>query len=231
MMTNQSPDLLPVPRAIIFDWDNTLVDSFPTIHLAINATMRAMDQPEWSFEETQARVALSLRDAFPKWFGDRWMEASKVFTESFAAIHLDALRPMAGAGALLEDLSSRDLYLAVVSNKRGPFLRAEAEKLGWNKHFKALIGAGDALADKPDHAPVALALKDSGLEPGDHVWFVGDNLVDMQCASNAGCLPVLIRAEAMAEGEFENYRPRHHFTACEEITVLLRQLMVPILPI
>jgi len=33
------------PHAILFDWDNTLVDSWGTIHEALNAVMVAMDEP------------------------------------------------------------------------------------------------------------------------------------------------------------------------------------------
>ena len=46
----------------------------------------------------------------------------------------------------------------VVSNKAGRFLRAEVAHLGWAAHFGAVIGAGDAAADKPDPAPILLAL-------------------------------------------------------------------------
>ena len=31
------------PRAILFDWDNTLVDSWATIHEALNFVMAAME--------------------------------------------------------------------------------------------------------------------------------------------------------------------------------------------
>ena len=31
------------PRAILFDWDNTLVDSWATIHEALNVVMTAME--------------------------------------------------------------------------------------------------------------------------------------------------------------------------------------------
>ena len=58
------------PRAILFDWDNTLVDTWATIHDALNFLMRAMDRPEWSLDETRQRVRLSLREAFPLYFGD-----------------------------------------------------------------------------------------------------------------------------------------------------------------
>ena len=33
---------LPAPKAILFDWDNTLVDSWTVIHHAMTATFEAM---------------------------------------------------------------------------------------------------------------------------------------------------------------------------------------------
>ena len=57
------------PRAILFDWDNTLVDSWETIHEALNVVMAAMGRPLWSLHETKARVRLSLRESFPLHFG------------------------------------------------------------------------------------------------------------------------------------------------------------------
>ena len=50
-----------------------------------------------------------------------------------------------------------------VSNKQGALLRAEAAHLGWAAHFGALVGAGDASADKPDPAPLLLALDRLGV--------------------------------------------------------------------
>ena len=47
----------------------------------------------------------------------------------------------------------------VVSNKAGRYLRAEVAHLGWAAHFGAVVGAGDAAADKPDPAPIHLALQ------------------------------------------------------------------------
>src|SRR6202040_342939 len=79
----------PPPRAILFDWDNTLVDSWATIHDALNFLMRAMNKPEWSLAETRERVRLSLRESFPLHFGERWEEAREIYLDRFRAIHLD----------------------------------------------------------------------------------------------------------------------------------------------
>ena len=95
---------LPRPRAILFDWDNTLIDSWGCIQAAMNATLRAMGHGEWDLEETKRRVAQSLRDSFPELFGTRWQEARDVFYRTFSAIHLDHLAPLPGAAEMLDGL-------------------------------------------------------------------------------------------------------------------------------
>jgi phosphoglycolate phosphatase len=188
------------PRALIFDWDNTLVDSWATIHDALNFLMAAMERPLWTIEETRERVRLSLREAFPLIFGDRWEEARDIYINRFQAIHLERLTPLPGREAMLRELAADGHYLAIVSNKTGQVLRNEVAHLGWSPMFGAIIGAGDAHTDKPHHAPVELALQPSGIAPGPDVWFVGDTAVDMQCALASGCIPILLGVE---EGSVE----------------------------
>jgi phosphoglycolate phosphatase len=202
----REPVALRRPRAIIFDWDNTLVDSWGTIHDALNFLMAAMEKPLWTIEETRERVRLSLREAFPPLFGERWEEARQIYMDRFRAIHLERLTPLPGREAMLRSLADDGHYLGVVSNKTGAVLRHEAEHLGWTPFFGAIVGAGDAHTDKPHCAPVELALRPSGIGPGPDVWFVGDTAVDMECAIAAGCVPVLLGA-AEPTGEFAQFPP------------------------
>lgn len=219
---------LPRPRAIVFDWDNTLIDSWECIRVATNATLAHMGHREWSLEETRQRVAKSLRDSFPELFGDRWEEARDVFYTTFRSIHLDYLNPLPCAESMLKELSEQGVWLAVVSNKNGSFLRREAERLGWTGYFSRLVGATDAAEDKPSAAPVRMALAGSGLDLGAHVWFVGDSAIDMHCAANAGCTPVLVREEPPLPGEFDAHPPLRHLPGCGEFAALVRELLVPI---
>jgi phosphoglycolate phosphatase len=204
------------PRAILFDWDNTLVDSWTTIHEALNIAMAAMGKPAWSFEETRTRVRLSLRESFPIHFGDRWQEARGIYLDAFRAIHLERLNPLPGRGKLLQSLTIAGIYLGVVSNKTGGLLRREVEALGWSALFGGVVGAGDAALDKPDAAPVALALMPSGIEAGEAVWLVGDTGVDMECAHNSSCVPVLLGHDA-TDDEFSGCRPRLVFSDCASL--------------
>lgn len=216
---------LPPPRALLFDWDNTLVDTWTVIHHALNRTFAAMGHPPWTLAETRARVRASARDSFPLLFGARAEEATELFYRIFEEDHLTKLKARTGAAKLLEGLAARDdLYLAVVSNKRGHLLRREAAHLGWDRFFARLVGANDAARDKPAAEAVEMALGDSGLGPGPAVWFVGDTDIDMACAVNTGCLPVLLRDEPPEDGEFGPEVPRIHVPDCRALLDLIRRL-------
>jgi len=210
-MRVRSSSALVRPRAILFDWDNTLVDSWATIHEALNICMAAMGKPAWSLVDTKQRVRLSLRESFPVHFGERWEEARQIYLDHFRAIHLERLAPLPGRGELLHGLAAEGIFLGVVSNKTGFLLRREAQQIGWSAYFGNVVGAGDATADKPDAAPVRLALEESGIEAGEAVWFVGDTGVDMECAGNSACVPVLLGGE-LAPEELGAHAPRLEFS-------------------
>ena len=215
---------LTQPKAVLFDWDNTLVDTWPTIHESMNTTLAAMGQPPWTFDETRERVRKSLREAFPEMFGERWQEARDVFYGRFRAIHLKKLAVRPGAERLIESLASRGIYLGVVSNKSGENLRRESAHLGWDGYFGGVVGATDASRDKPAVEPVELALSGSGIAPGPEVWFVGDTGIDMECAHNANCFAILVRETAPKVGEFGAFEPKLHFRDCDRLATLVRRL-------
>ena len=213
-----------LPRAALFDWDNTLIDSWATIHEAMNTTLAAMGHDIWTMDQTRERVRRSLREAFPEMFGDRWEEAREIFYGRFRDVHLDMLEPMAGAESLLRLLAERGVYLGVVSNKLGEHLRREAAHLGWDALFARLVGATDAARDKPAREPVALALSGSDIAPGADVWLVGDTWIDLECARNAGCSGILVRETGPGAGEFDGCEPASHFPDCDGMAALVRAL-------
>ncbi len=178
------------PRAILFDWDNTLVDTWPTIHRALNETLRHMEHPEWSLDKVKANIKKSMRDSFPEMFGARWEVAASHYQQSYRAIHLDSLEPLCGAEEMLRTLPEH-LFVAVVSNKRGPTLRQEITHMGWDSLFDIAIGSDDAARDKPHPDPAHLALAAFDGQCGADVWFVGDTIIDLECAHAAGLTPIL----------------------------------------
>ena len=217
--------LLP-PKAVIFDWDNTLVDSWETIQAALNLTFDDFGKERWNLAETKTRVARSLRDSFPTLFGDdRWEEAKDRFYAHFKAIHLETLTPLTGAYDLLMALREQGAYLGVVSNKNGNFLRSEVAHLDWGHFFGGVVGATDAQNDKPAADPVHLAMGDSAAAQYENLWFVGDSVVDIQCARNVGATAILIGDEITGDGDATNsatLSPDWHFPDCEALVRLVK---------
>ena len=168
------------PSTLLYDWDNTLVDGWAGIAAALNAVFDAFAMPAWSVADTRARVRVSLRDSFPVMFGAEWERARDIFYATLEARHLYHVAPMPGAAEALA--AGAAWPQGVVSNKAGRFLRAEVTHLGWTGHFGAVVGAGDASADKPDPAPILLALDRLGQVADRSVWYLGDTALDMAAA-------------------------------------------------
>ncbi len=192
---------LPHPTAIIWDWDNTLVDGWAAITAGLNAAFTEHGLTPWTLDEVKARVRRSLRETFPDIFGARWEAARDTFYREVRAQHLQVLTPMPGAAEALA-AGAALAPMAVNSNKQGPLLRAEADQLGWTRHFTRLVGAGDAEADKPNPAPMRLGLAACGVPAGPSVWYIGDTALDMLAARNAGCTGILL-GDAAHDGGVE----------------------------
>lgn len=210
------------PTVLLYDWDNTLVDGWAGITAALNAVFAAFDKPLWTVEDTRNRVRVSLRESFPVMFGDAWERARDLFYGTLRDQHLDHVQPMPGAAEALR--AGARWPQGVVSNKAGDFLRREVVHLGWSGHFGPVIGAGDAVADKPDPAPIFLALQQLGCAPGPSVWYLGDTALDMQAARAAGVTAVLV-GDAAHDGGVARAAPHRHFTSAFTLAAQLRALM------
>ncbi len=209
------------PRVLLYDWDNTLVDGWAGITGALNAVFNAFAMPEWSVADTRARVRVSLRDSFPAMFGDEWERARDIFYAALEEQHLRHVRPMLGAADALA--AGAAWPQGVVSNKAGRYLRAEVVHLGWSGHFGAVVGAGDAAADKPDPAPILLALDRLGHRADHSVWYLGDTALDMATARAAGVTAVLI-GDASHDGGIDRSHFHLHFPNALDFAARLRAL-------
>jgi phosphoglycolate phosphatase len=207
------------PTVLLYDWDNTLVDGWTGITAALNAVFDAFAMPRWGVADTRTRVRVSLRDSFPVMFGAEWERARDIFYAALEAAHLHHVTPMPGATEAL--LAGRTWPQGVVSNKAGRFLRAEVSHLGWAEHFAAVVGAGDAAADKPDPAPILLALDRMGRGADRSVWYLGDTALDMAAAHAAGVSAVLI-GDASHDGGIDRARPDRHFPSALDVAAWLR---------
>jgi len=210
-----------LPTVLLYDWDNTLVDGWAGITVALNAVFTQFAMPAWSVPDTRKRARVSLRESFPAMFGTEWERARDIFYATLEEQHLQHVRPMAGAADAL--VAGARWPQGVVSNKTGRYLRAEVAHLGWALHFGAVVGAGDATADKPDPAPIHLALERLGRAADRSVWYLGDTALDMHAARGAGVTAVLV-GDAAHDGGIDRADPDIHFGSAFDLAARLRAL-------
>ena len=216
---------LHLPDAVIFDWDSTLVDNWGAIHTALNVTLKQMGRETWTEFETRQRANSSAKDAFPRLFAEHSDEALQIFYQAFERFHLDSLKVLEGSKDLIEWLFKNKVFLSIVSNKNGMHLRKEVSKLGWSNYLQSIVGAGDAVEDKPSPEPVKLALKNAGLGVKSKVWFVGDTVLDLQCAVLSNCVPILIGGQGVEKSDLDMWPPRGVFQSCEKLYQYCRNII------
>lgn len=209
------------PSLLLYDWDNTLVDGWAGIAASLNVAFDAFALPRWSVRDTQERARESMRESFPVLFGAEWERARDIFLAAHSERHLEHVSPMPGAAEVLA--AGRGWIQGVVSNKAGQFLRAEVSHLGWDSHFRTVVGAGDAAADKPDPASILLALRNLAAEPDPTIWYLGDTASDMQAARAAGITAVLV-GDASHDGGVAHAAPDIHFHTTHALAATLRSL-------
>ncbi|EKE08967.1 MAG: phosphatase [uncultured bacterium] len=215
------PEIYPrkLPQAILFDWDQTLVDNWRVIHKSINITRKALGLSELSSDEYWSRPHQSTRDAGEDLFGKQFEEGERLFYASVEKVHLLDLKSLEGADAMIQYLKKRGIYLGIVSNKTGYILRKEVEHLGWQSHFHKVIGSRDTEEDKPSPIPVHTALEDSATQASHNVWFVGDSMIDVSCARASGCVPVVV-----GDGEASKQKNIIHAKNCMGLANLIKSL-------
>ncbi len=201
---------LTKPKAVIFDWDNTLIDAWSILHEAMKSTFEEFGKKPFTIEETKIYVHKSLKDSFPEIFGDKWQDAAKRFYVYYLNNHLTHLKPFENTIDTLIKLSDNNIKMSILSNKKGDILRQEVEHFGWTKYFLKIVGSLDTPEDKPSAIPALAIIKDMQLDSPKEVWFIGDSVADMECANNSGCIPIFFGQNNSLYNGLYNYSVGSH---------------------
>ena len=203
---------------MIFDWDGTLVDSTAVILGAHNHVREIMGLEPWTLDDIFGCSSKSARETYPDIYGDRSDEALTILYQYTDNFDLSALKVFDTSAKVLEFIHNHSLPMAVVSNKRHDPLQREIDHFGWKNYFPVAIGAGKAARDKPDAAPLLMAIEalNGDLLPSD-VLYVGDTETDLLCAKNAGCQSALVEEYRDRPDLIEQYQPDYVCAQLEDL--------------
>jgi HAD superfamily hydrolase (TIGR01549 family) len=176
-------------RAVLFDWDGTLLDSaeatfrsyqklFGSFGIAFDrARFAETYSPDWY--RTYTAVALS-REHWPT-ADSRWLELYAAEEPTLISGAAEAILLVRGAG----------LSTGLVTSGSRSRIERDLEKLGAASFFDVLICSEDAAHKKPHPAPLYRALERLGVVPGEAAC-VGDSPEDIEMARAAGVFSVAI---------------------------------------
>ena len=185
-------------RGIVFDLDGTLIDSYQAIYLGFHHAYKQMGLPPLTYEEVRRVVGQGLNHTFRELLGEeRVPQAITLFRQKYEEIFPAHTHLLPEVREVLESLHGRGIRLAVATNKLGRFSRAICEHFGMEKLFTVVVGDGDVSQNKPHPEMLCLAMEKMGTKK-DQTLFVGDSVIDIQTAQNAG-----VRVLAVPTGNTE----------------------------
>ena len=217
-------DKLDGIKAIFWDWDGTLVDSFSFLHKTHNHVRGQFGMPSFTIEEFGNYFGKPREKLYRDIYGAQNIEKAKKHFEAFVLANHHEIQPMDGAERLLQAFADLELPMAVVTNKKGPLVAKEINNHGWDNHFIVTVGAGEAEEDKPSPAPLYLALEKSGLDIEPHeVLFVGDTENDVLCAHHAGAKIAFIEEDLEKQAIAQEHNALLMFRNCDEFADFVLQ--------
>ena len=190
-------------RAILFDWDGTLLDSFQADANAYEQMFRALGV-SW-----QSRTLMEHYS--PDWHNvyravqlppERWSEADQLWRRFYRAE-----RPMLQAGArqVMRTLARR-FQLGLVSSGSSLRVRSQIHAFGLDHLFRVCVFGDQVPRRKPHPLQLQIAISRLGSEPARCIY-VGDTPEDMKMAQRAGVAAVGVLEHSPVPRRLRESRP------------------------
>ena len=197
-------------KAIIFDWDGTLIDTTEAVYQANVEVMRAFGLPELTREVYGANftpnwrifyAALGVPEHLVEQAADVWHAAYKG--------HQADLLP--GAYIALERLVAAGIPIGVVTAGDRKVVGVQLGRTGVADLLGATVFGDDLAQQKPDPAPLrrALAALGHASTPGETAY-LGDTLDDVRMARAAGARGVGIHSPFFDPARFYEADAQEH---------------------
>jgi len=211
-------------KLIIYDLDGTLVDTRRDIINGVRYALGELNGPRLTDEEIKDCVGTGLHSLIRQVFrteddalADR---GAKLYRQYYKEHMLDHSHLYTGAKEVLEFFKGRTQ--AVITNKPDPFSTQILEALGIANYFIDILTGNNGLPFKPDPASVFYLMGETKAKPEETV-FIGDSLIDIQTARNAGVEIVCLSHGFTPEKVLEEAKPDHFEQSYPEILRLARK--------
>jgi len=189
---------------ILFDFDYTLADSSEGIIASVNHALREVGEPLAHPAAIRKMIGHSLEDTFgqfiPPMDTNKILRCKKLFmdyADTGEMVRNTVL--MSDVRETIEYLHENLFALGIVSTKRRSTIEDSLVKMELADFFDVVVGYEDVKNLKPDPEGLLKAMNDLAGEIDDTAY-VGDSIIDIQAAKNAG-LAIIAVASGMTDAE------------------------------
>ncbi|HEY3788849.1 MAG TPA: HAD-IA family hydrolase [Urbifossiella sp.] len=209
-------------RAVLFDFDGTLADSFGAITASTNHVRLSYGLTALPESEVRQAVGFGLEHLIQQLVpGADPAEALARYREHHPSVMFSGTRLLPGVSDTLAELHRRGLRLGVCSNKQGHFTKQLVEALGLGEMMQAVLGPNDVQGrHKPDPAMLFEALIRLGVAKEETIY-VGDMAVDVHTGQAAGIPVWLVPGGAAGLESAEAAGPDRVLSGFSELRELL----------
>ena len=214
----------PMIRAIVFDFDGTLVDASEVICASLNAILRDHSLPEQPTPWIRAQIGRPLREVFAHCDPRASQADIDAYIDEYRIVFRPLSRPMSrvipGVPEALDTLPA-EVRLGIATSRKVDGAAYILEGLGLLGRFGALVGIDEVTHVKPDPEPVLLALKLLGVAPHE-AMMVGDTPDDVQAGIRAGATSVGVTTGAHRAGVLAEAGAHHVIGSMAHLPALVR---------
>lgn len=198
-------------RAVLFDLDGTLVDSYNALAEAVNYARRQQGLEELSAVRIRDFVGDGLERLLQRAFNVSTVPrgVQVAFESRYDEICCEESKVLADVEATLEELQKLGVAMAVCTNKPTSFSRKILAFLNLANYFRDIVGPDVAGARKPDAQHVLRTLESTHCEPSEAL-FVGDMPIDVHAARASGIDVAVVPTGSSSEEQLRASRPDHY---------------------
>lgn len=184
-------------KAVLFDFDMTLVDSSYAITEGMNHIARKEGLRILTHAEVMSIIGMPIEESWEKIWGrydEAWLQH---YRESFREKEYEGISLYSGTLPLLDDLKAMDIGMGVASNRSK--VTDAVRAMGLEEYFLCALGVEDVGMAKPAPDMLLRGMELLRVSPSETLY-LGDTEADMAAAVAAG-----VRGIGMTTGNLDHH--------------------------